>query len=156
MSPFWLCEAMANNPDTVIIDEISIDKNLNLVKIIVTEKITMVQCQYQKPREIKTPNFIFCTGKIDPHNPIKSDRRFFVVGVKSDHESIPPNLYLLRSAGPFDKGCLLVVNLEANIRRLLEHDGGHYSKNFDLIEANSARRKIAEILGLKLNDDSKY
>ena len=80
ISHFGLGNALANEPDTLIVQEMPA-RELALAKIkeMVTSDTIICNQKYREPKPVKTPNFIFCTGFVDPFHEIASDRRFRVV-----------------------------------------------------------------------------
>jgi ABC-type phosphate/phosphonate transport system ATPase subunit len=77
-SPFDFGNALANEPQTLIVEDIPRDaRSLQLVKSMLTSE--RVQCDRKglEPKFVRSPNFIFCTNDANPfigHD----DRRFAV------------------------------------------------------------------------------
>lgn len=74
-----LAAAISSEPDTVIAEGLpSNEAALVRVKSLITANEVAIKLPLQKPRMVKAPNFIFCTGSADPI-PHIDGRRFFVV-----------------------------------------------------------------------------
>lgn len=81
---FELADALAKEPNTIIIDEyISHTGVMKLKEMVRSEEVTCNQ-KYQNPRKVKTPNFILCTGDPSPINLEHETRRFIMVTVDED------------------------------------------------------------------------
>ena len=80
--PFSLGDALADEPDTLIVEEFVLNsRDLEKLKsIIVCDRVRINQ-KYKEPREVSTPNFIFCTGQKEPFNLKTASRRFKVVEI---------------------------------------------------------------------------
>lgn len=74
-----LAAAISSEPDTVIVEGLpSNETALVRVKSLITANEVAIRLPGQKPRTVKAPNFIFCSGAADPI-PHIDHRRFFVV-----------------------------------------------------------------------------
>ncbi|MFV5212815.1 VapE domain-containing protein [Azonexus caeni] len=70
---------LASEPKTVIIDGLpAIESDFCRLKSLITSETTFIRSPYSgRSRQVKTPNFIFCTGEAAPF--FDSSRRFFVI-----------------------------------------------------------------------------
>lgn len=84
--PFGLSEILADEPGTVIVDDVEFTKeNICRARVSVSEDVVEVERRGEDPRFVKLPNFIFCTGSIDAISHELHDRRFFaIMPVKDD------------------------------------------------------------------------
>lgn len=75
----YIDNALANEPKTVIIDGLpATESDFYRIKSLITSETTFIRsADNVQPRQVKTPNFIFCTGEADPF--FDRSRRFFVI-----------------------------------------------------------------------------
>lgn len=105
VSPFGLGNSLANEPDTLIIHDISADDLASAkIRTMIANPLIVCNQKRYKPREVKTPNFIFCTGPIDPAHEILSDPRFRImeIGEPVSREPAGPTEFELLLAGLID------------------------------------------------------
>lgn len=79
-SPHALGAMLVDEPATLIVDGFpaGIHTRRKLQSMLETET-TQIEIKCQKPRIVKTPNFIFCVGSKDALNFEVDERRFLVV-----------------------------------------------------------------------------
>jgi energy-coupling factor transporter ATP-binding protein EcfA2 len=78
--PFSLAAALANEPATLIVEGApTSDAAWGCVKSMLTSDTITAERKGLEPKQIKSPNFIFCTGDPNPLDLFPADGRFFVV-----------------------------------------------------------------------------
>lgn len=77
-----LAEAMQSAPKTLIVNGIP-KMSAAAIKELIASKTVRVNRKFQTPKEVATPNFIFCSGHADPMPIGEGDRRFHVIHVGS-------------------------------------------------------------------------
>jgi hypothetical protein len=105
VSPFGLGKPLATEPDTLIVHDISAhDLASAKIRTMIANPMIVCNQKFQKPREVKTPNFIFCTCPIDPAHEILSDPRFRImeIGEPVSREPAGPTESELLLAGLID------------------------------------------------------
>jgi len=79
---FALSQVLKHEPDVVIIDDDDLpDDFQDFMKPLITNTKISIDCQGEKPKYVKAPHFIICTGAIDPLELKVSKRRFTVVSL---------------------------------------------------------------------------
>jgi len=78
-SPFRLGTALYGEPGTLIVEGYATAAALRRVKAMLTSDTTTAERKGEKPKQVKSPNFIFCTGVDNPLQLDRDDRRFRVV-----------------------------------------------------------------------------
>lgn len=79
-SPFGLGSALDNQPNTLIIEGApASEETMHRVKAMLTSDTAIAERKGMEPKQVKAPNFIFCTGYADPLPIDSNDRRFRVV-----------------------------------------------------------------------------
>lgn len=106
VNPFGLGKSLANEPNTLIIHDLISVHDLASAKIrkMIANPLIVCNQKRHKPREVKTPNFIFCTCPIDPAHEILSDPRFRImeIGEPLSREPAGPTEPELLLAGLID------------------------------------------------------
>lgn len=75
-----LAAALSGEPDTVIVEGMPAkEETLCRLKTMLTNDTITIRTAGQEPRLVKSPNFIFCSGDIEPVPGVDISRRFFVV-----------------------------------------------------------------------------
>ncbi|MCK9985678.1 MAG: hypothetical protein AzoDbin1_02150 [Azoarcus sp.] len=78
-SPFRLGTALDGEPCTLIVEGYATAEALHRVKAMLTRDTVIAERKGEEPKEVKTPNFIFCTGADNPLQLDRDGRRFRVV-----------------------------------------------------------------------------
>lgn len=79
-SPFDLGAALDGEPKTLIVEGTPASgETMHRVKAMLTSDTAIAERKGMEPKQVKTPNFIFCTGYADPLPIDSNDRRFRVV-----------------------------------------------------------------------------
>jgi len=79
-SPFRLGAALDGEPDILIVEgAITGVETMLRVKGMLTSDTVISERKGKGPKEVKSPNFIFCTGDVNPMKLGPDDRRFRVV-----------------------------------------------------------------------------
>lgn len=79
-SPHALGAMLVDEPDTLIVDGFPAGIHTRRkLKSMLTTDTTQIEIKGEKPRIVKTPNFVFCTGSKDALPVELDDRRFWVV-----------------------------------------------------------------------------
>ena len=79
-SQFRLGAALDSEPCTLIVEGAPTSvETMRRVKAMLTSDTAIVERKGREPKEVKTPNFIFCTAAANPMKLGPDDRRFRVV-----------------------------------------------------------------------------
>lgn len=77
-----LSSILDGEPDTVIVEGLPRrQKTLHSLKAMLTCDTVAIRPPYKNPRQVKAPNFIFCSSDMDALKGIDGNRRFRVVPV---------------------------------------------------------------------------
>lgn len=79
-SPFGLGAALDGEPCTLIVEGFPTSEDtMHRVNAMLTNDTEIVERKGKAPKQVKSPNFIFCTGAENPLELVPADRRFSVV-----------------------------------------------------------------------------
>lgn len=83
-SPFQLGNILSEEPKTLVVEGLPEREDaIFAVKEMLTNETTIAHRKGLEPVQVKTPNFIFCSGAIDPLDFDQADRRFYVIEMES-------------------------------------------------------------------------
>lgn len=81
-SPFGLTYALSGDPDALIVEGFPThSKGIKEIKTMLMSDTIICHRLYKNPIQVKTPNFIFCTGDADPLPQTALGRRFHVINL---------------------------------------------------------------------------
>jgi hypothetical protein len=84
-TPFGLAHAMRSQPATLIVEGLpETTRGYSLVKHAISNETFELNAKGEAPRQVRTPNLIFCTGWADAVRVDAADRRFHVVKLADD------------------------------------------------------------------------
>jgi len=84
-SPFVLGAVLAAEPATVVVEGMPQERQFHALKSLITSNVVPANRKGLKPKMVKTPNFIFCSGDLDVFSNA-GDRRFHVVELPPQSE----------------------------------------------------------------------
>lgn len=79
-SKFGLGAALDSEPNTLIVEGFpGVHETMERVKDMLTNDTVFADRKGASPKQVKAPNFIFCTGHSDALNLVPADRRFCIM-----------------------------------------------------------------------------